>query len=133
MSSKENEKSEDVNNISEAVKNIKASSHMLVTAGAGVRRIRDCGVQGHRKGRGLRKDERRLRRFVRETSWIRGSGCVLRFWGSCFNSYRKTEPHRGYGILKRWRDLEGSDNVFVYTLNVDRHFLRAGFPENYVC
>ena len=26
------------------------------------------------------------------------------FWGSCFNDYRRTNPHEGYGILRRWRD-----------------------------
>ena len=24
------------------------------------------------------------------------------FWGSCFNLYRETVPHRGYSILKEW-------------------------------
>ena len=26
------------------------------------------------------------------------------FWGACFNDYRKTQPHRGYEIIARWRD-----------------------------
>lgn len=26
------------------------------------------------------------------------------FWGSCYNDYRETEPHPGYGIIRRWRD-----------------------------
>ena len=66
MSSKENEKSEDVRNIREAVKNIKTSSHILVTAGAGF--SADSGLPVYKdiaKVEGLRKDERRLRGFVR--------------------------------------------------------------------
>ncbi|KAG2503566.1 hypothetical protein BBO99_00009504 [Phytophthora kernoviae] len=27
------------------------------------------------------------------------------FWGSCTNSYRDTEHHRGYQILRKWRDI----------------------------
>ena len=26
------------------------------------------------------------------------------FWGSCHNDYRRTQPHEGYGIVRRWRD-----------------------------
>ena len=131
MSSKENDTSED--NVRMAVKHIKICSHVLVTAGAGF--SADSGLPVY-------KDIAKVEAYEKmdvdyadlcETRWIREDPDVFYgFWGSCFNSYRKTEPHRGYGILKRWRDLKGSDNVFVYTSNVDRHFLRAGFPENYV-
>ena len=27
------------------------------------------------------------------------------FWGSCYNSYFDTEPHEGYSIISRWRDM----------------------------
>lgn len=30
------------------------------------------------------------------------------FWGQCFNDYRDTEPHEGYGIVKRWRDKKNN-------------------------
>jgi len=26
------------------------------------------------------------------------------FWGTCFNDYRKTQPHDGYAIIRKWRD-----------------------------
>ena len=42
------------------------------------------------------------------------------FWGSCFNLYRETAPHRGYSILKGWCDSKKS--WYVYTSNVDGHF-----------
>jgi hypothetical protein len=35
------------------------------------------------------------------------------FWGSCTNSYRDTKHHRGYQILRKWRDairVKGSAN-----------------------
>merc|ERR1719502_442743 len=28
------------------------------------------------------------------------------FWGGCFNDYRDTAPHAGYGIVARWRDAQ---------------------------
>lgn len=28
---------------------------------------------------------------------------LLGFWGDCWNTYKKTREHDGYGILKRWR------------------------------
>lgn len=29
---------------------------------------------------------------------------MLGFWGSCFNSYRDTNPHKGYDIVKKWKE-----------------------------
>lgn len=61
------------------------------------------------------------------------------FWGKCFNDYRDTTPHAGYGIVKRWRDAmfdgtatsqrlaarHGGDAqaFFSFTSNVDAHHL----------
>ena len=61
------------------------------------------------------------------------------FWGKCFNDYRDTAPHAGYGIVKRWRDAmfdgtatskrlaarHGGDAeaFFSFTSNVDAHHL----------
>jgi NAD-dependent SIR2 family protein deacetylase len=48
------------------------------------------------------------------------------FYGHRMGLYRRTEPHEGFGILRRWagRMLKGG---FVFTSNVDGHFQRAGF------
>ncbi len=48
------------------------------------------------------------------------------FYGHRFELYRRTEPHAGFKLLKRWgqRCPAGS---FVFTSNVDGHFQRAGF------
>lgn len=116
-----------------AAKAIERCTHILVTAGAGF--SADSGLPVY-------KDIARVEAYEKmdvdyadlcETKWMKEDPDVFYgFWGSCFNSYRKTEPHRGYDVLKRWRNLKGSDSVFVYTSNVDRHFLRVGFPQNYV-
>jgi len=78
------------------------------------------------------------------------------FWGKCFNDYRTTKPHEGYGIIKKWkeelfnnseipkefrsewtgtshmhRDTCDSSKIpgafFIYTSNVDHHSVIAGF------
>eukprot|EP01118_Nematostelium_gracile_P017547 TRINITY_DN7536_c0_g1_i1.p1 TRINITY_DN7536_c0_g1~~TRINITY_DN7536_c0_g1_i1.p1 ORF type:complete len:430 (+),score=106.53 TRINITY_DN7536_c0_g1_i1:64-1290(+) len=72
------------------------------------------------------------------------------FWGMCFNDYRKTVPHDGYHIVKRWKNdiffkKEGEELLrrkwqemypekkeipgpfFIYTSNVDNHSVTAGF------
>jgi NAD-dependent SIR2 family protein deacetylase len=33
------------------------------------------------------------------------------FWGQCFNDYRRTQPHEGYEILKRWKDDKNGVSV----------------------
>ncbi len=48
------------------------------------------------------------------------------FYGHRLALYRNTQPHAGFGILRRWgeRMLQGHG---VFTSNVDGHFQRAGF------
>ena len=48
------------------------------------------------------------------------------FYGHRLRLYRATEPHAGFGLLKRWsqRMVQGA---FVFTSNVDGHFRKAGF------
>jgi NAD-dependent SIR2 family protein deacetylase len=49
------------------------------------------------------------------------------FYGHRMELYRRTAPHAGFAILRRWvgRMRQGG---FVFTSNVDGHFQRAGFP-----
>lgn len=48
------------------------------------------------------------------------------FYGHRQNLYRATEPHAGFGILRRWAEAKPRGH-FVFTSNVDDHFGRAGF------
>ena len=48
------------------------------------------------------------------------------FYGHRLNLYRKTIPHAGFAILRRWADAM-NEGAFVYTSNVDGHFQRSGF------
>lgn len=47
------------------------------------------------------------------------------FYGHRLNLYRAVVPHKGFGILKRWRRRFKSH--FVLTSNVDGQFQKAGF------
>lgn len=48
------------------------------------------------------------------------------FYGHRMGLYRRTEPHEGFAILRRWADRMPRGG-FVFTSNVDGHFQRAGF------
>ncbi len=51
------------------------------------------------------------------------------FYGHRLNLYRKTIPHSGFSILKKWKDMK-KDDFFIFTSNVDGQFQRAGFSED---
>ena len=54
------------------------------------------------------------------------------FYGHRLNLYRRTIPHAGFAVLKRW-GLRLPRGAFVFTSNVDGQFQRAGFDSNQVC
>ncbi|XP_064611738.1 uncharacterized protein LOC135475733 [Liolophura sinensis] len=45
--------------------------------------------------------------------------------------YRSSAPHKGYLLLRKWSDAMEC-GYFVFTSNVDRHFIRAGFAPDRV-
>jgi NAD-dependent SIR2 family protein deacetylase len=51
------------------------------------------------------------------------------FYGHRLGLYRKTVPHAGFAILKKWSETKES---FVFTSNVDGQFQRAGFGDEVV-
>ncbi len=51
------------------------------------------------------------------------------FYGHRYNLYKNTPPHPGFDSLRRWCD-EKALGGFVFTSNVDGHFLTAGFVED---
>jgi NAD-dependent SIR2 family protein deacetylase len=48
------------------------------------------------------------------------------FYGHRLALYRKTEPHAGFGILRKWA-ARMQNGAFVFTSNVDGQFQKAGF------
>jgi len=53
------------------------------------------------------------------------------FYGHRLELYRRTVPHEGFAILKRWGDRM-KHGAFVLTSNVDGQFQKAGFAEDRV-
>jgi NAD-dependent SIR2 family protein deacetylase len=53
------------------------------------------------------------------------------FYGHRLELYRRTRPHEGFKILKRW-GAEKPNGHFVLTSNVDGHFQQTGFESNNV-
>jgi NAD-dependent SIR2 family protein deacetylase len=54
------------------------------------------------------------------------------FWSHRYNLYSKSPPHAGYDIMKKWGEELVNNNYFVFTSNVDGHFLKKGFPQDKV-
>jgi NAD-dependent SIR2 family protein deacetylase len=50
------------------------------------------------------------------------------FYGHRLALYRRTTPHEGFNILKRWGE-NSLCGFHVFTSNVDGHFQKAGFDE----
>jgi NAD-dependent SIR2 family protein deacetylase len=50
-------------------------------------------------------------------------------FGARMQDYARTEPHRGFRILKDWTERYGLD-CFCLTSNIDGHLQKAGFEED---
>jgi NAD-dependent SIR2 family protein deacetylase len=53
------------------------------------------------------------------------------FYGHRLALYRKTEPHAGFDILRKW-GARMQHGAFAFTSNVDGQFQKAGFPAGQV-
>lgn len=53
------------------------------------------------------------------------------FYGHRLALYRRTAPHAGFAILKRWGESK-QHGCFIFTSNVDGHFQRAGFSPGHI-
>ena len=51
------------------------------------------------------------------------------FYGHRLNLYRKTEPHLGFALLRKWSESMMMGHR-IFTSNVDGQFQKADFPEN---
>jgi NAD-dependent SIR2 family protein deacetylase len=52
------------------------------------------------------------------------------FYGRRLDLYRKTVPHAGFDILKKWADAKTGS--WVFTSNVDGQFQKAGFAKQQI-
>lgn len=53
------------------------------------------------------------------------------FYGHRLDLYRKTVPHAGFGILRKWSDRIALGS-WIFTSNVDGQFQKAGFAQSHI-
>ncbi len=114
-----------------AVEAILNAQALVITAGAGMGV--DSGLPDFRGPKGFWRAyplyERLGLNFVEMANPVhfeRDPAFGWGFYGHRLEMYRKTEPHRGFHILKDWINRYGLD-YFVVTSNVDGHFQKAGY------
>ncbi len=115
-----------------AAEAISAAGALLVTAGAGMGV--DSGMPDFRgpegfwraypayRALGLRFEEMANPRWFAEDPRL-----AWGFYGHRMTLYRRTAPHGGFAVLRRWAESK-AHGPFVFTSNVDCHFQRSGFP-----
>ena len=129
-----NEPSEDA--LERAAWAIRSAQAILIGAGAGMGV--DSGLPDFRGGSGFWKAYPPYAKlgldFVSLASprwFVSDPELAWGFYGHRLMLYRETEPHEGFGILRRWMSrMRGRG--FVYTSNVDGHFQKAGFSPDQV-
>ncbi|MCO5168665.1 MAG: NAD-dependent protein deacetylase [Planctomycetes bacterium] len=120
--------------IARAAAAVRQARAIVVSAGAGMGV--DSGLPDFRgpegfwrayppyRALGLRFEDMADPRWFREDP-----GMAWGFYGHRLALYRRTRPHAGFQVLRRWAD-RAPHGGFVYTSNVDGQFQRAGFdPE----
>lgn len=125
--------SESIVRAAEAVRSAEA---LLVCAGAGMGV--DSGLPDFRGPEGFWRAYPAARKLglrfeqLADPRWFREDPPLAwGFYGHRLNLYRRTEPHRGFAILRRWAEAARA-GAFVFTSNVDGQFQRAGFGEEQV-
>ncbi len=115
---------------------IAAADAILIGAGAGMGV--DSGLPDFRGPQGFWRAYPPYERLglhfaaVANPRWfVQDPGLAWGFYGHRMGLYRKTRPHEGFAILRRWAELAPCGG-FVYTSNVDGHFQRAGFDPDRV-
>jgi NAD-dependent SIR2 family protein deacetylase len=108
-----------------------AADALIVTAGAGMGV--DSGLPDFRGNEGFWRAYPPFRALglsfasLANPRWFREDPeLAWGFYGHRLHLYRRTTPHEGFGILRRW-GARAPLGAFVFTSNVDGQFQRAGF------
>ncbi len=116
--------------VGRAVEAIEQASHLLITAGAGMGV--DSGLPDFRGSKGFWKAYPPYQKLSLGFTDLANPGFFMTdpalawgFYGHRLALYRKTTPHAGFEILRRWSAKKKS--CFVFTSNVDGQFQKAGF------
>jgi NAD-dependent SIR2 family protein deacetylase len=122
--------------LQQAAKAIRGAQAILIGAGAGMGV--DSGLPDFRGNQGFWKAYPPYKKLglnffsLANPRWFRDDPALAwGFYGHRLNLYRRTEPHAGFQILRRWAERM-KRGTFVFTSNVDGHFQRAGFSPNQV-
>lgn len=122
------------NSIRHAAELIQSADSLIITAGAGMGV--DSGLPDFRGKDGfweaypaLAKAQIGFTDIACPDTFIDNPKLAWGFYGHRLNLYRKTEPHKGFTLLRAiGSHLDGG--AFVFTSNVDGHFQRSVFPLN---
>jgi NAD-dependent SIR2 family protein deacetylase len=117
--------------LARAAATLASADALLVTAGAGLGV--DSGLPDFRGNEGFWRAYPPFARLglsfveLANPAWFdRDPALAWGFYGHRLELYRATTPHAGFGILHRWNH-RAPRGGFVFTSNVDGHFLKAGF------
>ena len=126
----------DIASVARAADAVRSADALVIAAGAGMGV--DSGLPDFRGAEGFwnayppyRALGLRFDQMANPDQFRRDPAVGWGFYGHRLNLYRSTEPHAGFGILKRWADAKPGGS-FVFTSNVDGHFHRAGFDPDCV-
>ena len=110
-----------------------AADAILITAGAGMGV--DSGLPDFRGNEGFWQAYPPIAKLglsfveLANPRWfVNDPALAWGFYGHRYRLYRKTTPHDGFQILRRWTEAK-TGGGFVFTSNVDGHFQKAGFAE----
>jgi len=116
-----------------AARVVKTSRALIITSGAGMGI--DSGLPDYRGEEGFWREYPLYRRLginyfdaANPEHFSSDPHFGWGFYAHRIDLYRKTNPHEGFYILKRWIK-EFDLNYFVVTSNVDGQFQKAGYPE----
>ena len=119
--------------LTEAARAIAAAEALVVTAGAGMGV--DSGLPDFRGRDGFWRAYPPLARLglnfeqMANPVWFeRDPALAWGFYGHRFGLYRRTTPHTGFAVVRRWLGAAPRGG-FVFTSNVDGHFRRAGVAD----
>ena len=122
------------NKLSESALAIQNADAILVTAGAGFGV--DSGLPDFRGDKGFWNAYPMYQNLglsfveaANPTHFSRDPHFGWGFYGHRLELYRKTIPHKGFNLIRKWINHFGLDS-FVVTSNVDGHFQKAGFSSN---
>lgn len=118
--------------LEQAASAIQAASNLLITAGAGMGV--DSGLPDFRGNEGFWRAYPALHGYpfhqMANPTWFEKDPTrAWGFYGHRLNLYRRTIPHEGFQILKRWAETRP---YFIYTSNVDGAFGFAGFSSDHI-